>query len=115
MRSHIVFSAAIALATSCGSPPPLPEQWTVAARLPVPRFEAYAATWASVDAPMGGWGDSGLGRRHGSYGVLKYTEPQTVSVQRFHPIAPPWFMSNQTYAKLLTAGLHVLRRIPRRG
>ena len=73
------------------------------------------ATWASVDAPMGGWGDSGLGRRHGSYGVLKYTEPQTVSVQRFHPIAPPWFMSDQTYAKLLTGGLHVLRRIPGRG
>ena len=64
---------------------------------------------------MGGWGDSGLGRRHGSYGVLKYTEPQTVSVQRFHPIAPPWFMSNETYAKLLTGALHVLRRIPGRG
>jgi len=77
--------------------------------------EAYAATWASVDAPMGGWGDSGLGRRHGSYGVLKYTEPQTVAVQRFHPIAAPWFMSNETYAKLLTGALHVLRRIPGRG
>ncbi len=27
--------------------------------------EAYAATWVSVDAPMGGMKDSGIGRRHG--------------------------------------------------
>ncbi|HEY1324882.1 MAG TPA: succinic semialdehyde dehydrogenase, partial [Streptosporangiaceae bacterium] len=27
--------------------------------------EAYAAAWGSVDAPMGGWKDSGMGSRHG--------------------------------------------------
>jgi succinate-semialdehyde dehydrogenase/glutarate-semialdehyde dehydrogenase len=27
--------------------------------------EAYAAAWGSIDAPMGGMGDSGMGRRHG--------------------------------------------------
>ncbi|HYG61573.1 MAG TPA: succinic semialdehyde dehydrogenase, partial [Thermoanaerobaculia bacterium] len=32
--------------------------------------EAYAAAWASVDAPMGGFKDSGLGRRHGAEGIL---------------------------------------------
>lgn len=41
--------------------------------------EAFAAAWGSVDAPMGGTGDSGLGRRHGTDGILKYTEPQTVA------------------------------------
>ncbi|MYS16012.1 aldehyde dehydrogenase family protein, partial [Streptomyces sp. SID4982] len=41
--------------------------------------EAFAAAWGSVDAPMGGMGDSGLGRRHGAEGILKYTEAQTVA------------------------------------
>lgn len=43
--------------------------------------EGYVATWGSVGAPMGGRGDSGLGRRHGAEGITKYTESQTVSVQ----------------------------------
>ena len=45
--------------------------------------------WASVDAPMGGFKDSGLGRRHGAEGILKYTEPQTIAVQRGLPLAAP--------------------------
>jgi len=52
MRNRIVFSATIALA--CGSPAPPPEAWTVAARLPVPRFEAYAATWGAHVYFLGG-------------------------------------------------------------
>jgi succinate-semialdehyde dehydrogenase / glutarate-semialdehyde dehydrogenase len=36
--------------------------------------EGYAAAWASVDAPMGGLKDSGIGRRHGEAGIVKYTE-----------------------------------------
>src|SRR6202012_5273790 len=50
--------------------------------------EGYIAAWGSVDAPMGGMKDSGLGRRHGAAGILKYTESQTISVQRVMPIAP---------------------------
>ena len=33
----------------------------------------------SIEAPMGGFKDSGLGRRHGAEGILKYTEAQTVT------------------------------------
>lgn len=44
--------------------------------------EAYAAAWGSTDAPMGGFKDSGVGRRHGAEGLLKFTESQTVAVQR---------------------------------
>ena len=33
--------------------------------------EAYAAAWGSMDAPMGGMGDSGLGRRHGDHFVIQ--------------------------------------------
>jgi succinate-semialdehyde dehydrogenase/glutarate-semialdehyde dehydrogenase len=57
--------------------------------------EAYAATWGTVDAPISGWKDSGVGSRHGEHGILKYTDAQSASVQRFIPIAPPSFASPQ--------------------
>jgi succinate-semialdehyde dehydrogenase/glutarate-semialdehyde dehydrogenase len=74
--------------------------------------EGYAATWGSIDAPMGGMKDSGLGRRHGATGILKYTEPQTVSVQRLMPIAPPPRVGQRLWARLMTLGLRVLSRVP---
>ncbi len=74
--------------------------------------EGYAATWASVDAPMGGMKDSGLGRRHGATGILKYTESQTISVQRLAPIAPPPLVATALWARAMTASLRLLRRLP---
>ncbi len=74
--------------------------------------EAYAAAWASVDAPMGGFKDSGLGRRHGAEGILKYTEPQTVAVQRGLPLAAPPALGDEGYSQLLSGLLKVLRRVP---
>jgi len=40
--------------------------------------KGYAATFGAVDAPMGGMGLSGLGRRHGPEGLRGFTEPQTI-------------------------------------
>jgi succinate-semialdehyde dehydrogenase/glutarate-semialdehyde dehydrogenase len=74
--------------------------------------EGYIAAWGSVDAPMGGMKDSGVGRRHGAEGIRKYTEPQTVSVQRVMPIAPPRGVPPQLWANAIVAGLRLLRRIP---
>ena len=37
---------------------------------------------------MGGMRESGLGRRQGAEGILRYTEAQTVATQRLLPIAP---------------------------
>lgn len=74
--------------------------------------EAYAATWGSVDAPMGGFKQSGIGRRHGDPGLLKYTEPQTVSVERFLPVGTPRGVSEKTYARILTVALKMMSRIP---
>ena len=74
--------------------------------------EGYAAAWASHDAPMGGMKDSGVGRRHGREGILKYTEAQTVSVQRAIPIAPMKGQSHEQYAKLMTVGVKVMKRRP---
>src|SRR4051794_12837113 len=74
--------------------------------------EAYAAAWASVDAPMGGMKDSGLGRRHGAEGIRKYTEAQTIGVQRLMPIAPPRGVSQKLYSVGMTTGLRLQRRVP---
>jgi succinate-semialdehyde dehydrogenase/glutarate-semialdehyde dehydrogenase len=74
--------------------------------------EAYIAAWGSIDAPMGGMKDSGIGRRHGAVGIQKYTESQTVAVQRFLPIAPHGLVGPRLFTKGITAGLRLLRSIP---
>jgi succinate-semialdehyde dehydrogenase / glutarate-semialdehyde dehydrogenase len=74
--------------------------------------EGYVATWASVDAPMGGMKASGLGRRHGAVGIQKYTDSQTVSVQRLLPIAPPPMVAQGLWAKAMNIGLRLLRHLP---
>jgi succinate-semialdehyde dehydrogenase/glutarate-semialdehyde dehydrogenase len=74
--------------------------------------DGYIAAWGSIDAPMGGMKDSGVGRRHGAEGIRKYTEPQTVSVQRVMPIAPPRGVPPKLWADAIILGLRLLRRIP---
>jgi succinate-semialdehyde dehydrogenase / glutarate-semialdehyde dehydrogenase len=74
--------------------------------------EGFISTWGSVDAPMGGMKDSGLGRRHGAEGIRKYTESQTVSVQRLLPISPPAPVGQRLWGRLIVIGLHLLRRLP---
>jgi succinate-semialdehyde dehydrogenase/glutarate-semialdehyde dehydrogenase len=49
--------------------------------------EGFSASWASHGAPMGGMKTSGMGRRHGREGILKYAESQTVAAHR-QPIKP---------------------------
>jgi succinate-semialdehyde dehydrogenase/glutarate-semialdehyde dehydrogenase len=73
--------------------------------------EAYGAAWGSIDAPMGGMGESGLGRRHGAEGLLKYTEAQTLARQRLMNIAPPGRMSQDGFASMMTRSLRLMRRI----
>lgn len=75
--------------------------------------EGYQPAWGSIDAPMGGMKDSGLGRRHGAEGLLKYTETQTIAAQRM-PIRPPGSMSYETFTKSFELGLRALRRAGRR-
>ncbi|SCD43846.1 succinate-semialdehyde dehydrogenase / glutarate-semialdehyde dehydrogenase, partial [Streptomyces sp. DvalAA-14] len=64
--------------------------------------EAYGSAYGSVRAPMGGMKDSGLGRRHGSEGIWKYTEAQTVATQRLMPLGPGFGMDDEKYAAFLT-------------
>jgi succinate-semialdehyde dehydrogenase/glutarate-semialdehyde dehydrogenase len=63
---------------------------------------------------MGGMGASGMGRRHGAYGITKYTEAQTVAVQRGPALGTPSWMQESTYAKVMTGALRVMRHLPGR-
>ncbi|MBL7977821.1 MAG: succinate-semialdehyde dehydrogenase (NADP(+)) [Bacteroidetes Order II. Incertae sedis bacterium] len=74
--------------------------------------ETYGAAWASLDAPMGGMKRSGIGRRHGAEGLLKYTESQTVAVQRLTPIAKPDFLSGSQFADVMTMAAKVFKWLP---
>jgi succinate-semialdehyde dehydrogenase/glutarate-semialdehyde dehydrogenase len=74
--------------------------------------EGYIAAWGSIDAPMGGMKESGVGRRHGEDGIRKYTEAQTVSVQRVLPVAAPAPIPQRVWSRAVTAGLRMLRRLP---
>ena len=76
--------------------------------------EAYAAAWGSVDAPMGGMKDSGLGRRHGAEGILKYTEPQTVASQRLQGFGKPAYMSDEQWEKFLVISFSAMKKLGRR-
>ncbi|MEU5364752.1 succinic semialdehyde dehydrogenase [Streptomyces sp. NPDC005925] len=71
--------------------------------------EGYAPAYGSVQSPMGGMKDSGLGRRHGSEGILKYTEAQTVAHQRLLPMAPAFGMDDEKYAAVMSAGLRLMK------
>ena len=74
--------------------------------------EGYAAAWASLGAPMGGMKASGLGRRHGAEGIRKYTEAQTIAVQRLVNLQAPRGMGQEAWARALVSYLEVLRRLP---
>jgi acyl-CoA reductase-like NAD-dependent aldehyde dehydrogenase len=75
--------------------------------------EAFAATFASLEAPMGGMRQSGLGRRQGAEGVLRFTETQSVATQRVMRIAPSYGMSDELYGKAMTASLRALKKLGR--
>ncbi|MFJ4005534.1 succinic semialdehyde dehydrogenase [Streptomyces sp. NPDC090023] len=71
--------------------------------------DGYAPAYGSAQSPMGGMKDSGLGRRHGSEGILKYTEAQTVARQRLLPMAPSLGMDDAAYAALMSRSLKVMK------
>ncbi|WP_435828415.1 aldehyde dehydrogenase family protein [Nocardia testacea] len=73
--------------------------------------EAFAAAWGSIDAPMGGMGDSGLGRRHGADGLLEYTEVQTIAHQRLQGFTPPRGVEYEQWARILTRAFKTLRAL----
>ena len=73
--------------------------------------DGAAAAAGSIEAGMGGMGDSGLGRRHGAEGMRKYTESQTIATQRLVPLGPPASMDLGKFVDLGNKQLRLLRRL----
>jgi aldehyde dehydrogenase (NAD+)/succinate-semialdehyde dehydrogenase/glutarate-semialdehyde dehydrogenase len=73
--------------------------------------EGYASTYASYAAPMGGMKESGIGRRHGAEGLLRYTDAQTVASQHVLGFDPVMGMSRERYAAMLTRSLKLMKKL----
>lgn len=74
--------------------------------------EGHKAAWASVRAPQGGWKQSGYGRRHGAEGILKFTQSQSISVQRFGVYARGERMSVRMFDRIYATLMRVLPWLP---
>jgi succinate-semialdehyde dehydrogenase/glutarate-semialdehyde dehydrogenase len=75
--------------------------------------EAYGATFGSIDAPMGGMKASGLGRRQGPEGLLRFVESQAIGTQSVIPLAPSLGLSPQAFLTGLAGALRVLKVLGR--
>jgi succinate-semialdehyde dehydrogenase/glutarate-semialdehyde dehydrogenase len=76
--------------------------------------EAFGATFASIASPMGGMRESGLGRRQGAEGIHRYTEAQSVATQRLVRLSPMLGMSDERFARVMTANLRLLNKLGRK-
>jgi succinate-semialdehyde dehydrogenase/glutarate-semialdehyde dehydrogenase len=75
--------------------------------------EAYGATFGSLEAPMGGMRESGLGRRQGAEGIHRYTEVQSVGTQRVMPLAAFGPINNKQFAAISTLNEKLLTKFGR--
>jgi succinate-semialdehyde dehydrogenase/glutarate-semialdehyde dehydrogenase len=71
--------------------------------------EAYTVGWGSVASPMGGMKDSGLNRRHGVPGLLRFTESQTIARQRIG-LGIMFDRGGEFYSKLMTGSLKLTKK-----
>ncbi|MBL8929771.1 MAG: aldehyde dehydrogenase family protein [Kineosporiaceae bacterium] len=76
--------------------------------------ETYSVVFGSPATTMGGRRASGLGRRHGAAGVLRFTEPQSVVAQRLVGMGPLYGRGGENLAAVFTRALQVARaaRLP---
>ncbi|WP_433667684.1 succinic semialdehyde dehydrogenase [Nocardia sp. CA-136227] len=74
--------------------------------------EGYGPAFATIAAPMGGMGASGVGRRHGSEGLLKYTEPQAVATSRTVIADAKFGVSEELWRRTLVPLIQFVQKIP---
>ncbi|QGN33397.1 succinic semialdehyde dehydrogenase [Microlunatus sp. Gsoil 973] len=72
--------------------------------------EGYGTGYGSA-APVGGWKQSGTGRRHGRQGLLQFTRSQIIAQQRLIGFDPVAGLSSERYGNLLVTGVKALRRL----
>ena len=75
--------------------------------------DPYTVGWAATDAPMGGFGDSGLGRRHGPEGLRRYVDTRTIATSRIGPLDAPPGVSPHWFARFMIGLTKVQRRLTR--
>lgn len=73
--------------------------------------EGYAAAWGTTRSTMGGVGESGLGRRHGDEGLLKYTERQTVATQRILGFGAPFGLRDDQWGDALSFAVKTMTKM----
>ena len=69
----------------------------------------------SFDVPMGGFKHSGIGRRHGQHGILRYTQPQSIVSSISAGAGYDSLimrLKNQRMANAIVAAVKLWRRIP---
>jgi succinate-semialdehyde dehydrogenase/glutarate-semialdehyde dehydrogenase len=76
--------------------------------------EGYRATFSSIDAPMGGMKQSGLGRRNGPEGLLRFVEARTIAESTGILNLPRTGAEFAAMAGLMTALLVTLKALRRR-
>jgi succinate-semialdehyde dehydrogenase/glutarate-semialdehyde dehydrogenase len=75
--------------------------------------EGFAATFGSIDAPMGGMKNSGLGRRQGQEGIRRFVEVQSVATQAGIPLAPSHGLDGKSFTSVMTGALRVMKKAGR--
>ncbi len=75
--------------------------------------DAYTVGWAAVDSPMGGVGESGLGRRHGPEGIRRFTDARTIATSKVGPLADPPGIPTAWYVRGMVELARLQRRLQR--
>jgi succinate-semialdehyde dehydrogenase / glutarate-semialdehyde dehydrogenase len=75
--------------------------------------EGFAATFGSIDAPMGGMKNSGLGRRQGRDGIRRFVDVQSVATQSVIPLAPSHGLDAKSFTSVLTGVFRVMKKLGR--
>ena len=73
--------------------------------------EGYRASMASIDSPMGGMKQSGVGRRNGKYGLLRFTEARTVGIATGLLNFPSRAKQYKVMAPLMNALAKVMKKL----
>jgi betaine-aldehyde dehydrogenase len=70
---------------------------------------------AAMSVPMGGWKQSGIGYRHGEYGIKKYCRSESIVVTRFAgKREPAWYPYTKGRRRLIDWALYGPRNLRRR-
>ncbi|MGB3893578.1 MAG: aldehyde dehydrogenase family protein [Mycolicibacter sinensis] len=71
--------------------------------------DGYAAAFGAHSAPAGGMKASGVGRRHGASGLLRYTEAQTIAVQWLISIESRFGLPRRIHGEVLSRAVRFLK------